>query len=309
MGATTSWYARWYTSSVADLRRRTYLTEENGRLYQLPLTWYTQANDGEGRWGLSPGYEEQNARFDRTVPDRCMACHNGISEPVPFADGKFASLAEGIGCEQCHGPGDLHVEARTANPEAPDSMDVTIVNPKWLSIDLRLDVCQQCHLNGEVSVLREGETAYSYRPGRPLSAHRAIFALEGDDPNRVSVISHSDRMKESACFIESASMDCVTCHNPHEGFRDKGPEYFNATCQTCHDPTELASSMPTPDLEVQHQVTANCFSCHMPKVEADDVPHASFTDHKIRVVEGDVIEGTVQAGALTPYFDRTERIA
>ena len=283
---------------------RTYLTEENGRLYQLPLTWYTQVGDGQGRWGLSPGYEEQNARFGRTVPDRCMACHNGVSEPVPFADGKFATLAEGIGCEQCHGPGDLHVEARTANPEAPDSIDVTIVNPKWLSVDLRLDVCQQCHLNGEVSVLREGETAYSYRPGRPLSAHRAIFALEDEDPNRVSVISHSDRMKASACFTESASMDCVTCHDPHEGFRDKGPEYFNETCQTCHEPAALASSMPTPDLEVQHQATANCFSCHMPKVEADDVPHASFTDHKIRVVEDDAIVGTTQAGALTPYYER-----
>ena len=30
---------------------RTYLTEENGRLYQLPLTWYTQADDEEGRLG------------------------------------------------------------------------------------------------------------------------------------------------------------------------------------------------------------------------------------------------------------------
>ena len=283
---------------------RTYLAEENGRLYELPLTWYTQANDGAGQWGLSPGYQEQNARFDRTVPDRCMACHNGISEPVPFADGKFATLAEGIGCEQCHGPGELHVEARTANPEAPNAMDETIVNPKWLSLDLRLDVCQQCHLGGEVSVLREGESAYSYRPGRPLSAHRAIFALEGDDPNKVSVISHADRMRESACFQESAAMDCVTCHDPHEGFRDKGPDYFNATCRTCHEPATLASSMPTPDLDVQHQETANCFSCHMPKVEADDVPHASFTDHKIRVLEDDAIEGTTQAGALTPYFER-----
>ena len=282
---------------------RTYLTEENGRLYELPLTWYTQADDGAGRWGLSPGYAEQNARFDRTIPDRCMACHNGQSEPVPFADGKFASLATGIGCESCHGPGALHAEARLSQPEAPDSVDVTIVNPKWLETDLRLDVCQQCHLNGEVSVLREGETAQSYRPGRPLSAHRAVFALATDDPNRVSVISHADRMRQSPCFQESAAMDCVTCHNPHEGFRQKSDAYFNDTCRSCHAPEPLAAAMPTPALRQQHGPAANCFSCHMPKVAADDVPHASFTDHYIRVVGDDRIEGTAQSGELVPYFE------
>ena len=68
---------------------RTYLTEEGGRFYELPLTWYTQANSGTGRWDFSPGYAEANGRFDRTIPPRCMACHNGTSEPVPFADGMF----------------------------------------------------------------------------------------------------------------------------------------------------------------------------------------------------------------------------
>ena len=305
---------------------RTYLSEENGRLYQLPLTWYTEAAGPErdstagpsgraasgqaGHWALSPGYEEFNNRFNRTIPERCMACHNGTSEAVPFTDGTYASLASGIGCEQCHGPGTLHVEARLENPDAPDSVDVTIVNPKHLALDLRLDVCQQCHLSGEVSLIRDGETATSYRPSRPLSAHRAIYALAEQDPNRVNVISHADRMKASACFIESSAespggaMDCVTCHNPHEGFRDKGPDVFNTTCRTCHDPAALQAAMPTPEAKLQHAASANCFSCHMPKVKAEDAPHASFTDHKIRVVQGDEITGvTAAGGSLTPYFE------
>ena len=295
---------------------RTYLTEENGRLYELPLTWYTQSADdpeqgtevgpasGAGHWGLSPGYLESNARFGRTIPERCMACHNGTSEAVPYADGKYGSLAAGIGCEQCHGPGELHVEARLANPEPPDSVDVTIVNPARLATDLQLDVCQQCHLNGEVSVLRDGETATSYRPGRPLSAHRAIFGAASTDPDRVDVISHADRMKASACFKESASMTCVTCHDPHEGFRSKGPEYFNQTCRTCHEPDGLQSSMPSADLRQSHAPGANCFSCHMPKVTADDAPHASFTDHWIRVVGEDQLQGTAQGSRdLRPYYE------
>ena len=263
--------ARWTTSSAAGSAARTYLSQENGRLYELPLTWYTEAAGPErdstagppgraasqsgGHWALSPGYDQFNNRFNRTIPERCMACHNGTSEPVPFTDGKYASLASGIGCEQCHGPGALHVAARLENPEAPDSVDVTIVNPKHLSLELRLDVCQQCHLSGEVTVLRDGETATSFRPSRPLSAHRAIYALAEADPNRVNVISHADRMKASQCFLQSGSdspggaMDCVTCHNPHVGFRDKGPEVFNSTCQTCHAPDALQASMPTPRRE------------------------------------------------------------
>ena len=299
---------------------RTYLSQENGRLYELPLTWYTEAagperdstegpagraaSEAGGHWALSPGYDGFNQRFDRTIPERCMACHNGTSEAVPFTDGKYASLASGIGCEQCHGPGALHVAARLENPEAPDSVDVTIVNPKHMSLDLRLDVCQQCHLAGEVTVLRAGETATSYRPSRPLSAHRAVYALAEQDPTHVNVVSHADRMKASACFIGSGAMDCVTCHNPHEGFRDKGPDYFNATCRTCHEPAALQAAMPTPEAKAQHTVASNCFSCHMPTVRAADAPHASFTDHKIRVVRDDQITGVTATGkTLTPYYD------
>ena len=296
---------------------RTYLTDDGGVLRQLPLTWYTQSAaspeqgttvgtpaGGGGHWAFSPGYDTSNGRFDRAVPPACMSCHNGTSPPVPFVDGAYTDLAMGIGCEQCHGPGALHVEARTLDPEAADSVDYTIVNPKHLELDLRLDVCQQCHLNGTVSIVRDGETADSYRPSEPLSAHRALFVVEATDPNVVDVISHSDRMKASACFTESSAMDCVTCHDPHEGFRDKPASYFNDTCQSCHAPAALVAQMPTAEAKAQHAVGADCFSCHMPKVTADDAPHASFTDHWIRVVGNDQITGVATSGELEPYFDR-----
>lgn len=285
---------------------RTYLTQDStGRLYELPLTWYTQANEGAGGWAFSPGYEIHNGRFDRTIPERCMSCHNGVSEAEPFTDGRFTSLAEGIGCESCHGPGALHVEARTEDPEPADSVDATIVNPKWLDLDLRLDVCQQCHLSADVSILREGETATSYRPGRPLAAHRALFAPADADPNEVSVISHAERMMASACFQESAAMDCVTCHNPHAAV--PSVETFSETCRSCHDTSALQARMPTEALRQQHAVDQTCVSCHMPKVEASDAPHASFTDHLIRVVDGE-IEGVAAAseGGLRPVFPEDE---
>ncbi len=285
---------------------RTYLTRQDSTYYELPLTWYTQPGDGAGRWDFSPGYREANGRFDRTIPARCMACHNGFSEPVPFREGAYASLADGIGCERCHGPGALHVETRLADPETADSVDYTIVNPAHLSLDLQLDVCQQCHLNGTVSILREGEEPFGYVASQPLAAHVAHFDLEADQDGTISVISHADRMKRSPCFTESKVMTCTTCHDPHEGFRDEGPSYFNATCLECHTPTSLQAQMPTPQLEAQHAPEANCFACHMPKVEAEDAPHASFTDHYIRVVRSQVeVKMASEAEAvLESYFPR-----
>ena len=285
---------------------RTYLYEENGRYYELPLTWYVQGDGGAGKWDLSPGYQEWNGRFDRTVPGQCMSCHNGISDQVAFAEDKFDQVAEGIGCERCHGPGNAHIEARLENPDPAPGADPTIVNTAHLSLDLQLDVCQQCHLSGAVTVLRDGEDAFSYRPGTPLSAHRAIFTTADEEPETIDVISHVDRMKASACFANSPAMTCTTCHNPHEGFREKGPAYFNETCQSCHAAGPLQAAMPTPALAASHTVQSNCFSCHMPKVEAEDAPHASFTDHLVRVVSRELEPAPLpEDGApLTPYFER-----
>jgi len=290
---------------------RTYLTEQNGRLYELPVTWYTQ----QQRWDFSPGYDEQNGRFDRLVPDRCMACHNSYPESVPFAEGKYTSVPDGIGCERCHGPGELHVEARLADPEPATAVDSTIVNPAHLSLDRRLDVCQQCHLSTTVSFLREGREAFDFLPSQPLAAHLVLFAAETPETtDQISVISHADRMQRSACFIATQQttrpLDCVTCHDPHEGFRTKGPAYFNETCQSCHAPAALHASFETEETRAIHTASADCYSCHMPKVDVEEAPHSSFTDHWIRVVAKEPAlpapAATHEPPVLRPYFDRDE---
>lgn len=291
---------------------RTYLAVENGRRYQLPLTWYTQ-EDG-GRWGFSPGYDVSNQRFDRLVPDRCMACHNGTPETAAFVPGKYESVPDGITCERCHGPGALHVEERLSSPGPISGTDYTIVDPADLSFERRMDVCQQCHLAGDVFLLREGRDAYDFRPGEDLADHLALYSAPHDE-TEFRVISHVDRMKDSACFEATLAagnpMECTTCHDPHEGFRAKGPAYFDATCMDCHGAETLVASFTDPIQKELHAEGSGCFSCHMPKVVADDAPHASFTDHKIRVVREvadapSALPKPLRAGdaRLVPYFER-----
>ncbi len=288
---------------------RTYLTENNDYLYELPLTWYTQA----GKWDFSPGYREDNPRFDRLVPDRCMACHNSYPESVPFTEGKYTSVPLGIGCERCHGPGSVHVDERLIDTEYSEEVDPTIVNPAHLPLDRRLDVCGQCHLSGTTYVLREGRSAYDFRPSENLADHLSLFYRDvPEGTENISVISHADRMKKSACFrvtlAQGEPMECVTCHNPHEGFRDKGPAYFNTTCLDCHAPAALTERFSSEAARADHTPEANCIACHMPKVAVREAPHSSFTDHWIRVVtpqpETPAPVATHDPPRLLPYFPR-----
>ncbi|WP_412067403.1 multiheme c-type cytochrome [Rubrivirga sp. IMCC43871] len=273
---------------------RTYLARRGDRFVELPLTWYTQ---GGGRWDWSPGYESGNPRFDRVVPDGCLSCHTGIPERLVGVEDGIVSLPDGIGCERCHGPGSVHVEARLAS-DRPEGPDPTIVNTAHLPLDLRLDVCSQCHLHATVDVLRDGETAYSYRPGRPLAAHEALFAVPGvEEGAGVAVVSHAARMQASACFQESlesaAPLECVTCHDPHRGFESRPAGAPSAACVTCHE--GVGEEVPA-GLRAQHLAPTGCVSCHMPRVEAQDAPHSSFTDHWIRVVDGPVREMAPEVG-------------
>ncbi len=56
---------------------RMYFHNENGMLYQLPLTWYVHRQ----AWDLSPGYREfGNLRFTRFATAKCISCHNSYMQ-------------------------------------------------------------------------------------------------------------------------------------------------------------------------------------------------------------------------------------
>ncbi|MBO6573949.1 MAG: tetratricopeptide repeat protein [Rhodothermales bacterium] len=274
---------------------RTYVSHVNGRYFELPLTWYAQ----EGIWDFSPGYAEANQRFDRKVTARCMACHTDAPPRAQGLDDVFGAQPAAISCERCHGPGSEHVAARRAVPNPPEGGDPTLVRLASLSMDRRLDVCQQCHLNGAVVTYPDGKDPYSFRPGDALSDHQVLYAAAHDQG--FSVVSHADRLKQSACFLESLStqrpLECTTCHDPHDGFRDQGPAYFDATCQSCH--TGVAQEV-APELQGAHQEAVGCVDCHMSRREVENAPHSTFTDHFIRAsapveesVSGQNVEGVV----------------
>ncbi len=267
----------------------------NGYLYQAPITFYTQ----EGKWDLAPGFSDGfNSRFSREVGLECMNCHNSYPQFVQGSNNKYSEVPEGISCERCHGAGELHVQAIQLGHEVDTTkaIDYTIVNPAKLSVDLQIDVCQRCHLQGN-SVLKSGKSFFDFRPGMKLSDIEDVFMpkYEGME-NEYIMASHIARLKMSQCFLQSLNrgenskafkpykdgLTCVTCHNPHIDVRSVNDNTFNTICQNCHGgkPSTVAC---TEKMVVREKVNDNCISCHMPKGNTIDIPHVITTDHFIRI--------------------------
>ena len=191
-----------------------HMINRNGYLYQAPITYYTQ----DQKWDLAPGYESgNNQRFDRTIMSECLTCHNHTPTPASGSENKYHKIPLGIECEKCHGAGGLHVKEKLLGNHVDTSkfIDYSIINPKHLSIDLQMDLCQRCHLQG-VAVLNSGKTFYDFKPGMKLSEVMNVFLPRfSDSDKRFIMASQADRLQMSDCFKISGKLSCINCHNPH----------------------------------------------------------------------------------------------
>lgn len=253
----------------------------NGYLHQMPFTYYTQ----DGKLDFPPGFEGgNNTRFERQIGLECMSCHNSLPEFVFGSENKYDLVPNGISCERCHGPGEIHVREKMAGNIVDTSkyIDYTIVNPRKLEGDLQFEICQRCHLQGN-AVLKPGKSFFDFKPGMRLSDVMTVFMprYEGGE-NEFIMASHVDRMKQSECYVQSAGgFNCTSCHNPHYTVAETRTEQFNKPCMQCH--TQSNSILCTEDSEVRAAANNNCSGCHMPSSTSIDIPHVTVHDHKIRI--------------------------
>jgi predicted CXXCH cytochrome family protein len=250
-----------------------YLIERDGFLFQSPITRYVRA----GRWDVSPGYEKFNLHFDRPVLDACLFCHVNRVENVDGTFNRyetpiFRGLA--IGCERCHGPGELHVR----RPTMAEGRDVTIVNPRSLEPALRDAVCEQCHLSGLKRVERLDRRNEDFRPGLPFQQFWIVLSAAGTAENRL--VNHVEQIHESRCFRASrGGLGCISCHDPHR-LPEPGAEaaYFRQRCLECH--ADRGCSLPKAARQARSK-DDDCAQCHLPRSRTSDVFHGATADHRI----------------------------
>lgn len=261
------------------------LLVRGGYLFQAPLSYYSAA----GKWQLSPGYQHGDYGFNRILQPGCISCHSGRPRPIAGYDGKYEDPPfshVSIGCENCHGPGSVHVAAMDQGEEVK-GRDDTIVNPARLTRDLSDDICMSCHEIGDARVLERGRTYQDFRPGEPLSQTVAIFnvAPSRQSPPDADHLEHYSSMILSKCYRASLSqpaahpMRCITCHDPHvEPTHAEAPAYFNPKCMQCH--TQKSCTEPLA-LRRATTPTDNCIGCHMPRRPITTISHTSATNHRI----------------------------
>jgi Flp pilus assembly protein TadD len=257
-------------------RGRSYLIEHDGRLYQSPISWFAE----EKRWDLSPGYRTKQSHFTRAVTEACLFCHANRVVAVPETINRYRPpIFEGhaIGCERCHGPGELHVRRQEGGEEysAPDD---TIVEPGRLEPRLRDAVCEQCHLQGGQRILKHGRTWFDYRPGLPWDAFVTTFVRKDMDLQKS--VGQFEQLLESRCYQESrGKLGCISCHDPHRApAPSEKATFYRVRCMNCHDAGGSGCRLPLSERQAQGD---SCIGCHMPRTGSVNVVHVSITDHRI----------------------------
>ena len=238
---------------------QSFLTWRNNQLYQLPITYFTAAD----QWANSPGFPNDKVLIDRPATARCLECHvsyaEGIAgpalEPTGFDRDK---IIYGVDCQKCHGPAGKHVGYHSMHPL--DTTAKYIVNPAKLSRQQQLDICTLCH-GGNI---QKTKPSFQFTAGEDLSDYFSIEAHDNIVLNSSEIDVHGNQvglLKASKCFKMSSVMTCSTCHNTHENERGK-TQLFSQRCISCHNTDSEKFKTVT-----HSKITAieeNCIDCHMP---------------------------------------------
>ncbi len=248
-------------------RGRTWLFEREGYWYEIPINWYAKKKI----WDMTPHYL-QAAEMPLTLPvdPGCLHCHaSDVQASLPDARNHFAGLPfpqGGLTCASCHGDASQHIAQHGKGP---------ILNPAKLEAVRRDSICLECHLEGEVAVVKQGRKLGAFRPGDDLFDTAVYFEDGRKTGPGGRATSQWESLLESACKRASGDrMTCTTCHDPHATVADADrARYYRARCLVCHATLGTGHHAENPD----------CTWCHMPRQETEDIAHEQVTDHRIQI--------------------------
>jgi hypothetical protein len=265
-------------------RGQTYLYWQGDRLFELPVSYWT---DGH-RWVNSPGFIDGTVDFSRPINPGCLECHATYIRPLstdPLTNSfDRKSLVTGISCETCHGPAAAHVAAyANRSPHDPAPAQTAILNPAKFSRDLQVDACAYCHSGIQRAAMAP---AFSFVPGHALNEY--FKPLQTEAAERPDV--HGNQvglLKRSRCYQSSPGLSCSTCHDTHAA--EKPAASYSSACLQCHQWTSCGASR-----KLGHAIVSNCIDCHMPvqptsviaSETAGQVVRAKMRNHWIKVYPG-----------------------
>jgi predicted CXXCH cytochrome family protein len=268
--------------------KQRYFTKVGDDYFPLPAQWdvthrqWRPYNVAIGTDWWTAFYPPQNSK--RPTGPTCDGCHS-----VNYDVRTKAVTEWNVGCEKCHGPGSEHI----ARPGR-----ATILNPARLDSISAVDVCVQCHSQGQPHVnpvegryydwpvgfrvglnlkdywkleeLKLGETTFTHFPDGTAHKNR----MQGNDYVQSAMYTHGvtcaachdvHGTEHNADLVKSSRMLCLTCHSPKS---PNGPHAATIAQHTHHKPESAGSE---------------CVSCHMPAIE-QTIADVNVRSHTFRFI-------------------------
>src|SRR3954452_2252526 len=255
-----------YTFGVRPLQQ--YMIEfPDGRVQVLRESWdvknkkwfYVQPPDVRNE-RILPGDPLHWTGITQNWNSTCADCHstNVHKNYDPKANTYKTTWQEiNVSCEECHGPGSVHVDlAKRWSPFWDRNVGYGLPALKEKALKVQLEMCAKCHS-------RRSQVHEDFRPGQPLLSYYQPAVLS--EPLYQADGQIFDEVYEYGSFTQSKMhanhVQCTDCHNPHSlKLKFEG----NNLCTQCHEPHNPAK-YDTP-AHHHHEVGsagAKCINCHM----------------------------------------------
>jgi len=201
-----------------------------------------------------------------TGMEKCKECHISIyKEWNRTIHARWRPGVEGEGetsridCEQCHGPGNLHVEdnrdLRFIVSFSPDSMNTP---------EEQNEICIKCHTTGQLSSWKGSTHGSTIRCVdchtlmRKMSDKYLLATAREDDVCYKCHMNIKGKSFRSPHIRNDSRIRCSSCHNPHgtENVAMLWRDSINETCFVCH------ADKRGPYLYEHLPVSENCLLCH-----------------------------------------------
>ena len=265
--------------------KQRYFTRRGDDYFVFPAQWdvthktwrryYVEAGTD---WWVEHYPADQMQRPTGPLCDGCHSTNYNIATKQP--------TEWNVGCEKCHGAGEQHVR----NPTLQN-----IVNPARLDQVRGVDVCLQCHTQGQPRESPRNGVYYDwpvgYQPGDRLAD---FWRLEEHQLGEETFThwpdgtGHKNRMQGND-YVQSTmyrkGVACWDCHDSHGSNTDALLlKPVAALCETCHGP-DTPLGPPGSMLEHSHHSIGNvqCVDCHMPKIERT-IADVNVRSHTFRFI-------------------------
>jgi predicted CXXCH cytochrome family protein len=177
-----------------------------------------------------------------------------------------------VGCERCHGPGSAHA----AKPSRAN-----IINPARLDTESAIDLCVQCHSQGQPPKNPIAGKYYDWPVGfNPGASLKDFWNLEEHKLGETTFThyadgtAHKNRMQGndfSLAVMHRRGVTCWSCHDVHGTDNDADLLKPAAVmCLQCHGPKSPNGPHGSIEAHTHHpegSAGSDCVACHMPKIE------------------------------------------